>query len=116
MKLLDFIDYSIESLQVRETFLPFPMCNIFFVESLTVLSAYILVIPHHNVDNKELFVRIRRPSALKTNKFNDVKLLFQDKELNIFHSHDGACLISLNNLDTIITKNMVRSSSKRELE
>jgi hypothetical protein len=115
LKLLELIDYSLESLQVRESFLTFPMCNLFFVESITILSAYILVIPHHNVDNKELFVRIRRPSAMKTNQFNDVKLLFQDKEINVFHSHEGGCLVSLNGLDTIITKNMVRFSAKREL-
>ena len=89
--------------------------DMFLVESVGVLSAYLFKTAH-NVQLYSKYVKIIRPSSFQLEAFKGVKLIMQDDRLNVFHSEDGATLITLSNLKSIIRPSFVRRSEKTERE
>jgi hypothetical protein len=112
----DLLDKESNSISVRPDPLVFPLCDIYYLESLGILSAYIISVSGYDVDLFNFYLRIRRPSTLKNKFFSGAKMLLQDKYLNVFHSDEGGCLVSVNGLKRVIKPDMVRRSEKNDRE
>lgn len=89
--------------------------DMFLLESVGVLSAYLFKTTN-KVQLFPKYVKIIRPSSLQLQAFKGVKLIMQDDRLNVFHSEDGATLVTLSNLKSIIKPSFVRRSEKTERE
>jgi hypothetical protein len=61
--------------------------------SANLLFAYLIVIPNGVVTVRKNSVSIVRNSTKDAVKFSDVSMVFQDNNLSLFHSDDGAALI-----------------------
>jgi len=85
-----------------------PLCRIHPLYSASLLFAYVIVIPVGKLLVRNNFVSIIRPSAVDTPKFTAIGMIAQDGHLSVFHTEDGACVISFtdqfNNLPADILK------------
>lgn len=114
LKMLDLIDINI--INVKQQQLQMPLFRLYFFESLSILSAYVFFIPSCEVKLNPSYLRLVLPSAKHLNLFKNVKMTMQDNQITVFHSNDGACLISINGLKRVIKPLLVRRSEKNQFE
>ena len=109
-KFLPLVDTTTITLTKQQ--FEFPLFNLYFLHSLSILSAYVFFVPVCHVYHNPFYMRFLLPSAQQLTKFTNAKLLMQDNRITVFHSHDGASLVSVNGLKRVIRTIMVRRSEK----
>lgn len=111
-KILSFLDNHFESFTVQEKKIELPLCNINFIDCLSVLSCYIISTPGFHIGIEPFYLKIRRYETLKSNLYRGANFIYQDKFIGVVHSDDGASLLFPSKLQRIIKPEMVRKSDK----
>jgi hypothetical protein len=82
--------------------------DIYFIKSLSVFFAYAFVYDNKIIEYDSTYITIVRPSSQKIIDHKGVRFRHHDQNINVYESQDGASLIALNNLASVITADMVR--------
>lgn len=113
-KLLSNLDTDPTSFTLQDKVVRLPLCNLYYVNCLSVFTAYLIQIPGFYLSFNPAYIRIRRHEALDRTLYRNTRFIHQDKNINVIHSDDGATLISAADLSRVIKRDMVRRSSTKD--
>ena len=92
VKIDEPVDYKIA--RIAEISTQLPLCRVQYLYSAGLLFGYLLEVPNFVVTVRPNMVTIVRPTATQEHKFTDSQMVLQNSHLSVFHSGDGASLVT----------------------
>jgi uncharacterized membrane protein YciS (DUF1049 family) len=87
------------------------LCKVHYVYAAGLLFAYLIEVPNFHVTVKTNMVTIMRQSVAQEHQFTEVKMVMQNNHLSIFHSGDGACLVTFTERFANLNQDILKGSN-----